>query len=189
MYPGDPSGGAAEVANCRCALLQRARWALDEDELQTLKDRAEFFGLDKADTFEDYKKKYLKAAETFENSGNSGIIKSEDIIIHRSVGAKAKNYDIELPNKEIVHLTEGTRITHVETIAGKGRNRQIDEIGELVSRWGGSEFEWQKKKGIGYVDYDGESYCAELHWYEEPTAGKHKWKVKPDADGNWFIED
>lgn len=28
MYPGDPSGGAAEVINCRCALLQRAKWAL-----------------------------------------------------------------------------------------------------------------------------------------------------------------
>ena len=29
MFPGDPGGGAAEVCNCRCALLQRARWALD----------------------------------------------------------------------------------------------------------------------------------------------------------------
>ena len=28
MMPGDPSGGAAEVVNCRCALLQRARWAV-----------------------------------------------------------------------------------------------------------------------------------------------------------------
>ena len=63
MYPGDPSGGAAEVVNCRCALLQRARWALDEDELQTLKDRAAFYGLDKSDQFDDFKKKYLKAVE------------------------------------------------------------------------------------------------------------------------------
>lgn len=30
QYPGDPAGGAAEVVFCRCALLQRARWALDE---------------------------------------------------------------------------------------------------------------------------------------------------------------
>jgi hypothetical protein len=28
MFPGDPSGMAAEVINCRCALLQRARWAV-----------------------------------------------------------------------------------------------------------------------------------------------------------------
>lgn len=63
MFPGDPGGGAAEVINCRCALLQRARWALDDDELQTLKDRAAYFGIDKTANFEDYKKKYLKASE------------------------------------------------------------------------------------------------------------------------------
>jgi hypothetical protein len=63
MFPGDPSGRASEVVNCRCALLQRARWALDENELQTLKNRAEYFGLDKTETFEDFKKQYLKAVE------------------------------------------------------------------------------------------------------------------------------
>ena len=63
MFPGDPSGGASEVVNCRCALLQRARWALDEDELETLKERAEYYGLDKNDSFDDFKKKYLKAAD------------------------------------------------------------------------------------------------------------------------------
>lgn len=59
-FPGDPGGGAAEVINCRCAILQRARWALGEDELQTLKDKAEYFGLDKIEQFDDFKKKYLK---------------------------------------------------------------------------------------------------------------------------------
>ena len=62
MYPGD-FGDPAEDCNCRCELLQRARIALDEDELNTLKQRAEYFGLDKSDDFEDFKKKYLKAAE------------------------------------------------------------------------------------------------------------------------------
>lgn len=61
-YPGDPRGGAGEVCNCRCALLQRARWALDEDELQTLKERAAYFGLDKSENFEDFKIKFLQAA-------------------------------------------------------------------------------------------------------------------------------
>lgn len=60
MYPADPSGGAAEVVNCRCALLQRAKWALDEKELATLKNRAEIFGIDKTENFNDFKKKYLK---------------------------------------------------------------------------------------------------------------------------------
>lgn len=53
-------GSAWNVCNCRCCMLQRARWALDEDELQTLKDRAAYFGLDKKDDFKDFKKKYLE---------------------------------------------------------------------------------------------------------------------------------
>lgn len=64
MYPGDSAGSAAEVINCRCACLQRAKWALDDDELQMLEARAEFFGLDKTENFEDFKQKYLKAAES-----------------------------------------------------------------------------------------------------------------------------
>lgn len=52
---GDP----AEDCNCRCAMLERARWALDEDELQALKDRASYFDLDKTESFDDFKKKYL----------------------------------------------------------------------------------------------------------------------------------
>lgn len=82
MFPGDPSGGAAEVVNCRCTSNTRARWALDDDELQTLKERAEYFGLDKTENFEDFKQKYLKAAEnvasqatkTAANSANNSII-------------------------------------------------------------------------------------------------------------------
>lgn len=58
-----------------------------------------------------------------ENVGKSSTIKS-DILIHRSVGAKAKKYDIELPDGSGTHLTEGTRIEKVQVIAGKGRDRK-----------------------------------------------------------------
>lgn len=53
-------GKASEDCNCRCCLLQRARWALDEDELNELKERAAYFGLDKTKDFEEFKQKYLK---------------------------------------------------------------------------------------------------------------------------------
>ncbi len=72
MKPGDPRGRAAEVINCRCQLLQRARCALDEDELDELKDRAAYFGLDKTANFEDFRRKYMPAS--IANSENSGII-------------------------------------------------------------------------------------------------------------------
>jgi hypothetical protein len=75
MYPGD-FGDPAEDCNCRCQILQRARLGLDEDELKTLQERAKFFGLDKSDDLEDFKKKYLNAAENvelpLENSVKSG---------------------------------------------------------------------------------------------------------------------
>ena len=78
MYPGD-FGKPEEDCNCRCVALTRAKWALDEDELKQLKERAEFFGLDKTKDFEDYEKKYLKAAETLDKSGktvyNKGAIR------------------------------------------------------------------------------------------------------------------
>ena len=59
MYPGG-FGIASQDVNCRCALLQRARWALDADELKTLKERAEYYGLDKTNDFDEFRQKYYK---------------------------------------------------------------------------------------------------------------------------------
>ena len=56
-------GSASNVINCRCQLLQRARWMLDEDELKTLEERAKFYGLDKTKNFEEYKEKFLNIPE------------------------------------------------------------------------------------------------------------------------------
>lgn len=80
---GDP----AEDCNCRCALLQRARWALDETELDTLKERAEYFGLDKSKDFEEFKSKYFDISE-------KDIVKTDktDIIIS---GARITNPESE----------------------------------------------------------------------------------------------
>ena len=78
MFPGDPSGGAAEVVNCRCTSNTRARWALDDEELNTLKERAEYFGLDKTKNFDEFKQKYLKSAKTIEKIENSGKILISD---------------------------------------------------------------------------------------------------------------
>ena len=56
-------GRASEDIHCRCALLQRAKWALDDEELETLKQRAAFHGLDKTEDFEDFRQKYLNAVK------------------------------------------------------------------------------------------------------------------------------
>lgn len=69
MFPGDPNGGAAEVVNCRCTSDTRARWALDESELEELKQRASYFGLDKTENFKEFEEKYLKAANKIQSGG------------------------------------------------------------------------------------------------------------------------
>ena len=72
MYPGD-FGKPEEDCNCRCVALTRAKWALDEDELKVLKDRAKTFGLMEDDSkdyghakaveFARFREKYLKTSE------------------------------------------------------------------------------------------------------------------------------
>lgn len=78
-------GSARNVCNCRCQLLQRAKWALDESELKTLQDRASFFGLDKSKSFEDFKKKYLKLPS------NADTIKLKTL--PKPTGSKESHYD------------------------------------------------------------------------------------------------
>lgn len=86
-------GLAEEDINCRCTMLTRARSALDEDDLKLMQERAEAAGLlvndknkkafaeAKAKNFAEFKEKYLKAAESVENTGISGIIEKGKIAI------------------------------------------------------------------------------------------------------------
>lgn len=69
MYPGDPNGSAGEVINCRCALLQRARWALGNDytkwsadaPIVTDKDGTTQFAVIDAKSFKEFKGIYMNA--------------------------------------------------------------------------------------------------------------------------------
>lgn len=91
-YSAQGPGGFGDPymdCNCRCCLLQRAKWALDEEELKTLQDRAEYFGLDKSQNFQDFKDKYINFIE---KSNESGIIEL------RSVDARDKLKDIDTSN-------------------------------------------------------------------------------------------
>lgn len=75
MFPGD-FGDPSEDCNCRCIALTRARWALDEDELKVMQERAEFFGLDKTESFKEYKEKFLTVSEY-----ESGKVTYKDTVI------------------------------------------------------------------------------------------------------------
>lgn len=133
MYPGG-FGVAAEDINCRCRLLQRARWALDEDELETLKQRAEYFGLDKTEDFENFKRKYL-AIEREESKPkyehpetviNSEVLKSAEYRrkFDRISDNPAANRQLWQYAKEILEHRTGTKyedIAFVDVVTGKGK--------------------------------------------------------------------
>ena len=93
MFPGD-FGDPAEDCNCRCALLQIPRWALDDEELENLKERAEYFGLDKTKDFEEYKEKYLKAADS--DTVRSSVQKTQN-----------KGTELQELEKQFRDMTEG----------------------------------------------------------------------------------
>ncbi len=212
-FPGDPSGGAAEVIHCRCALLQRARWAVKggftkmnnfTKQLETFdipEDYAEF----KKGFFSKENKKYMDHVQSMEekyktkdfqkvlgsmsdreynhyskllesnpmfnkkvltNTGKSVKIKAKNLEIGRSVGAKAKNYPVKMPeSKQHVKLAEGQNIKGV-VFAGKGTKDEIKDRFRLESTYKIPAEEWQKVSGKGKVIVDHKEKLAELHWYE-----------------------
>lgn len=105
----------------------------------------------------------------------------EDIVIGRSVGAKAKNYNIIDPDTgEYFHFAEGSKIQNIEVFAGFGTKRALNsEVSAgLSEQIGGSPEKWQHCKGHGIIDYYGEDRPAEVHWFQEETVGKVKFKIK-----------
>lgn len=117
LFPCDPQGTAAEVINCRCALLQRARWALDDDELETLKERAEYFGLDKTKDFDDFVRKYVKAADIVPLmevavAGGLQVYKKEEI---EAMALKTS----EIANKHIANESKWSGHIEINDESGK----------------------------------------------------------------------
>ena len=57
LYPGDSNGVASEVVNCRCALLQRAKWALSDEEFTKMNGKTnELQHFESVDDYEKFKK-------------------------------------------------------------------------------------------------------------------------------------
>ena len=168
MHPGGFGRPELDI-NCRCTILQRAKWALDEDELETLKQRAEYYGLDKTENFEDYKKKYIKSLdEIAKNSDNVGDIKVKIDQIKERIkkNGKATEADLqeagqliqdELNNsglKEIKQRIEANNkertenIQQQQKILNKIRKEYKDlpweEYKKVLEEFKSTDKEWQK---------------------------------------------
>lgn len=70
------------------------------------------------------KKKVKTTQKIVVNYKNNSRIELKDILIHRSVGAKAKNYDIiDKSTGQIFKFAEDTKIQNVKVFAGKGTKK------------------------------------------------------------------
>ena len=195
MFPGDPHGIAAEVINCRCALLERARWALGEAELKTLQDRAAFFGLDKTDTFDDYKRKYLNSAKpaemrqfgegatppkeydgVFDDFAQLNLTKSEAEALS-TVWSKAKEtgneYGLVIENGVVSKpvtsgLTNGVSIP----LDGYGKNLTLIHSHTNATPFSVADFKKlldEKVDKIGVIGYNADAYIAYVGNGERPN--------------------
>ncbi|HBY70744.1 minor capsid protein [Blautia liquoris] len=116
-------------------------------------------------------------------SGKNDTIKLKDIIIHRSVGAKARNYKaVDRTTGIEYEFVPGTHIQNAEVFAGKGTKHPLHGgVPEgLTEEYGGDVSKWQHAKGEGILvgEDTGEEYPAEVHWFQEESVGKVKFKVK-----------
>ena len=114
-------------------------------------------------------------------------IDTSDEPIPRSLSAKAKNYDIRMPDGSTVHIAEGTHIVNKQVFAGAGTKTPIRDVDRLVRQYGGQAHKWAKLKAFAVIEHKGKTGKAEIHWYEEPTAGKQEMKIKIQPNGDWWL--
>ena len=106
-------GSAKNVCNCRCCLLQRAKWALDEEEFQALEERAAYFELDKTKDFEEFKGKYLQLPEKADTmevpKGHSEAYESlmEGLKVNKVAYREVKDLEKPLTPDEIIDRLAG----------------------------------------------------------------------------------
>ena len=154
-FPGDPDGDAAEVINCRCALLQRARWALggeftkfnnftkQVETFQSPEDYDEF----KKSFFSPENKRYMDYVEQMQDKhGTKNFAK----VLDKMSDQEYKHYSKLLANNPIYRkkdLDAGVFTTLNATKADSIRPKSI--IGEMnKSEIGRDSLEYLTKENV-----------------------------------------
>lgn len=67
MYPSDPNGSAGEVINCRCCLLQRAKWALSDEaftkQVRGANGKSELHHFESIESYNQFKKEFWRVTK------------------------------------------------------------------------------------------------------------------------------
>lgn len=138
-------------------------------------DEGKRYTVPKDMTYKEWERKFLPKALT--------TLPQRDIIIGRSVGAKARNYEVmDLDTGEMFHFAEGTKIQDVEVFAGKGVKSPFRKAEKYAGRYGGKPEDWQHAKGFGVLATPEGDREAEVHWVQCSGVGKFEFFVKEWLD-------
>ena len=170
MYPHD-FGDPAEDCNCRCTLLTRARAALDKDELAVMQKRAEFFGLDKTDSFAEFREKYLKAAE--QQVSTKFIKDAKDFDSLEKYLKKAYNINVDTSVKQLDFATVKTTLEGVESM--------LNEFPGLAN-----ELEIIETGKSGVMACFGQSITFNPAFFQ--TQGKLQDECKKAVNSKWWVD-
>lgn len=172
--PGMPKGIFRRHRGCKCVVLydpadggkiQGAHSKQEYTDYQEAIQRERNY-LQKLDSMTPEERKYLRNSKLSKTAAIEKAQKSGTIVVHKSVGANAKNYPVKMPNSnQHVKLAEN-QIIEGKTFAGKGTKKEIRSRFSLESTYHIPADEWEKVAGKGYVIVKGKKRHAELHWYE-----------------------
>lgn len=138
-------------------------------------DEGKRYTVPKDMSYKEWERKFLPKALT--------TLPQRDIIIGRSVGAKARNYEVmDLDTGEMFRFAEGTKIQDVEVFAGKGVKSPFRKAEKYADRYGGKPEDWQHAKGFGVLATPEGDREAEVHWVQCSGVGKFEFFVKEWLD-------
>lgn len=161
-FPGDPNGAAAEVINCRCALLQIPRWAIDDgftkmnnfskqlEEFESPEDYAEF----KKSFFSKENKQYMKyVSEMEEKHGTKDFSKVLDKMSTREYNHYSKlveNNPLFNTKSASFDITEGGKYVQL-TINDKNKYADAIEHEFTTQKMAVKELKQMWDKSLGYI--------------------------------------
>lgn len=158
MFPGDPSGGASEVINCRCSLDQRARWALEDDDQSFTKfngftgqveefESPETYGEFKKAFFSPENRSYMKYVGEMEGKYGKDFPTMLDSMTEREYNHYSKllkNNPIYNAVGGLTNSSNGGIIDPLDTFNRKARLSGFeDDLANTNPNYSTKEYKWQ----------------------------------------------
>lgn len=123
MFPGDPSGPAREVCRCRCALLQRARWALGNGFSKMDSESGDLLQFIDEDDYKSFKKSYFEKSNKMANESKNDWSKTRP----RNISKVEK--------EKIIKYAIGKGVKIVDLSKFDGNSDLLKEQIDTISKW------------------------------------------------------